>query len=123
MSDVAPPLCSPSYWRTRTSGDELLAVLEERMATLIERHHDALKRIEELAAQLRERDDQLAVLGRRIEHRDRVHAEATVRLDAVLARIGACEGERVSGSATGEVERDATEASRASRRRNRDASA
>jgi cell division septum initiation protein DivIVA len=91
MSDLAPTLHAPAYWCPKADGEDLLAMLEERMSALIERHHDALKRIEELSAQLRERDDQLVVLGRRIEQRDRTHAAAAERLDQLIDRVRACE--------------------------------
>jgi cell division septum initiation protein DivIVA len=87
MSELAPPVHASAYWCPKADSEDLLAVLEERMSALIERHHDALKRIEELAAQLRERDDQLVVLGRRIEQRDRVQAAASARLDVLLDRV------------------------------------
>ncbi|HEY5551936.1 MAG TPA: hypothetical protein VIK52_08605 [Opitutaceae bacterium] len=66
--------------------------LEERITSLVERHREALKTIEELRTQLQERDAEVHALSRRLEHRDRVQDELRTRLDGLIERIGKMQG-------------------------------
>jgi uncharacterized coiled-coil protein SlyX len=77
--------------RGAADGDLMLS-LEERITSLVERHREALKTIEELRIQLQERDAEVHELSQRLESRDRVQDELRIRLDRLIERIGQMQG-------------------------------
>ena len=86
----------------RDGADDLVALLEERLASLVERHREALKAIEELQTQLQDRHAQLADLTRRLDARDGAREEASRRIGGLLERLSQLEtalSARTSGSA------------------------
>lgn len=94
MSNLASSL--PRTARVARGVDaDLLPTLEERITSLVERHREALKTIEELRMQLQERDAEVHALAQRLERRDRLQEELRARVDRLIERIvemqGACE--------------------------------
>lgn len=91
MSNFATPLPRSRMNRGAADGDLMLS-LEERITSLVERHREALKTIEELRIQLQERDAEVHELSQRLESRDRVQDELRIRLDRLIERIGQMQG-------------------------------
>jgi uncharacterized coiled-coil protein SlyX len=71
---------------------DLMLSLEERITSLVERHREALKTIEELQIQLQQRDAEVNALSQRLESRDGVQDELRMRLDRLIERIGQMQG-------------------------------
>lgn len=86
MSEAAPQL-QMADCRLSQSDVDLVAVLEERLASLVERHREALKTIEELQTQLQDRRTQISELSRRVEQDEVLRDEARVRLVGVIERL------------------------------------
>ncbi len=94
---------------TSGNGVGLFGLLEERIASLLERFHQALKRIEDLEMELAERDARATSVERRADElRGRLEGEQrrreelrerTGRLIEELARLEARELERAGGVA------------------------
>jgi uncharacterized coiled-coil protein SlyX len=91
MSNFETPLPRSRMNRGAADGDLMLS-LEERITSLVERHREALKTIEELRIQLQERDAEVHELSQRLESRDRVQDELRIRLDRLIERIGQMQG-------------------------------
>lgn len=93
MSNFATPLLrSARVDRGALDGDLMLS-LEERITSLVERHREALKTIDELRTQLQERDTEVHGLAQRLESRDQLHDELRARLDRLIERISQMQGE------------------------------
>ena len=75
---------------TTTAAGRLLALLEERVSSLVERHAVARKTIEELQAALVERD---ARMSRMASEHDQLKAQLRERLSAVIERVAELESE------------------------------
>ena len=100
MSEAAHQLHMPS--RRSSEGEvDLLAVLEERLASLVERHREALKTIEELESQLVESSARMAELERRFDARDGLRREARSRMQAAIGRLEEIESALAAQAAGG----------------------
>lgn len=98
MSNFATPLPrSARATRGAVDGDLMLS-LEERITSLVERHREALKTIEELQTQLQQRDAEVHALSQRLERRERVQDELRARLDRLIERIGEMQGSEMQDS-------------------------
>ena len=100
MSNFATPLPRSARANRGAVDGDLMVSLEERITSLVERHREALKTIEELRTQLQERDAEVNALSQRLDQRDRVQDELRARLDRLIERIGQMQGAcETSGSA------------------------
>src|SRR5262245_35024719 len=100
MSNLASSLPRSARVTRGVAEGDLMRSLEERITSLVERHREALKTIEELRTQLQDRDSELQLLSQRLESRERLQEELRVRLDRLIERIGQMQGEcGPSGSA------------------------
>jgi chromosome segregation ATPase len=100
MSNFATPLPRSARMNHAVADGDLMHSLEERITSLVERHREALKTIDELRIQLEERDTEIHALSQRLERRDRVQDELRKRLDQLIERIGQMQGAcETSGSA------------------------
>jgi len=61
--------------------------LEERLASLVDRHREALKLVDELRTELQDERAQIAVLVSRLEARDELREQARLRVAGLLERI------------------------------------
>ena len=71
----------------------LVSLLEERIASLVERHRDSRKRVEELEASLAEREERIAELTRQAGEQQRVRAEARDRVTRLIEQVAELEGQ------------------------------
>ncbi len=92
MSNFATPLPRSAHVNRGAVDGDLMVSLEERITSLVERHREALKTIEELRIQLQERDAEVHGLAQRLEQRERVQDELRSRLDQLIDRIGQMQG-------------------------------
>ena len=92
MSNFATPLPRSARVNRALGDGDLMLSLEERITSLVERHREALKTIEELRTQLEERDAEIHTLSQRLERRERVQDEMRARLDRLIERIGQMQG-------------------------------
>jgi uncharacterized coiled-coil protein SlyX len=92
MSNFATPLLRSVRVNRALPDGALMLALEERITSLVERHREALKTIEELRIQLEERDAEIHGLSGRLERRDRMQDELRARLDRLIERIGQMQG-------------------------------
>ena len=92
MSNLATPLPRSARMNRGAADSDLMLSLEERITSLVERHREALKTIEELRVQLQQRDAEVNALSSRLENRDRVQDELRMRLDRLIERIGQMQG-------------------------------
>ena len=77
----------------------LVTLLEERVASLVERHRDARKRIEELSAALEEREATIADLSRRAGQDAELKQELRGRVGRLIEAVGELEQLRPEGRA------------------------
>ncbi len=70
---------------------QLLSLLEERIASSVERHRDSRKRIEDLEAALAEHEAHIAELTGRATEQQRVRAEARERVTRLIERVAELE--------------------------------
>jgi chromosome segregation ATPase len=87
MSEQADGLRAPASPSARAGASDLLVLLEERIARLIERHRDARRTIAELRSQLKERDRRVGELNERVYALGRVRADARKRVDRLIAEL------------------------------------
>jgi chromosome segregation ATPase len=92
MSNFATPLPRSARLNRGAADGDLMLSLEERITSLVERHREALKTIEELRMQLQQRDAEVNALSQRVEQRERVQDELRVRLDRLIDRIAQMQG-------------------------------
>ena len=92
MSNFATPLPRSARVNRAVADGDLMLSLEERITSLVERHREALKTIEELQILLQQRDAEVNALSQRLENRDRVQDELRMRLDRLIERIGQMQG-------------------------------
>lgn len=86
MSEPAPGLEFGSPVAEGCAAD-LFGALEEKVTRLVERHREARKTIQDLRAQLRERERQIGELTEKAYTLGRVRDEAQKRLDALIDEI------------------------------------
>jgi chromosome segregation ATPase len=67
------------------------SVLEQRVEALVDRHREALARIEDLRLQLRARDDQVAELNRQLAALQRLRGEVLRRVEGLMGRVAELE--------------------------------
>ncbi len=71
---------------------DLIDLLEERVARLVERHREARKTISDLRGQLKERGGRIGERTDKVYTLGRVRDEAHKRVDELIARIERLEG-------------------------------
>ncbi len=71
---------------------DLIDLLEERVARLVERHREARKTISDLRGQLKERESRIGDLTDKVYTLGRVRDEAHKRVDELISRIDRLEG-------------------------------
>jgi len=92
MREAAPQLRMSHVPARRSIADaDLMSVLEERLTTLVERHREALKVIEELRAQLSDERASASALARQLQRRDADREVLGVRVRGLLERIARVE--------------------------------
>lgn len=77
---------------TERGAVDLVGLLEERVARLVERHRDARKTIQDMRGQLKDREQRIGELTDRIYTLGRVRDDARKRLEALIAQIDRMEG-------------------------------
>ncbi len=75
----------------------LVSLLEERIASLVERHRDSRKRVEELEAALAEREARIGELTHQAGEQQRVRAEARERVTRLIGRVAELERQPQDG--------------------------
>ena len=71
---------------------DLVGLLEEKVARLVERHREARKTIQDMRVQLKEREQRIGELTDRVYTLGRVRDDARKRLEALIAQIDRLEG-------------------------------
>jgi uncharacterized coiled-coil protein SlyX len=97
MSDVSE--AAETYGATLRGGAaaaaqppvHLVSLLEERIASLVERHRDSRKRVEELEAALAEREARIGELTQQSGDQQRIRAEARDRVARLIERVAELE--------------------------------
>jgi chromosome segregation ATPase len=92
MSNLASSLPRSVRVNRGVVDGDLMLSLEERITSLVERHREALKTIEELRTQLQDRDSEIGSLSERLERRERLQEDLRARLDRLIERIGQMQG-------------------------------
>jgi chromosome segregation ATPase len=92
MSNLASSLPRSARVNRGVVDGDLMLSLEERITSLVERHREALKTIEELRTQLQDRDSEIGSLSERLERRERLQEDLRARLDRLIERIGQMQG-------------------------------
>ncbi len=77
---------------TERGAPDLVGLLEEKVARLVERHRDARKTIEDLRGQLKDREKRIGELTDRVYTLGRVRDDARKRLDTLIAEVDRMEG-------------------------------
>lgn len=77
----------------------LVTLLEERIASLVERHQGARKRIEELSAALEEREGAITELARQAGRHVEIQHEIRERVGHLIEQVGELEQLRPEGRA------------------------
>lgn len=87
MTDRAEKLSTDSPARKSFPRGDLLKVLEERVARLVERHREAKQETQELSETVAERDRQIRELSKRLEASDRLRADVRKRIASLIAEV------------------------------------
>ena len=95
-ADHLAPLVAPDY---EDSGKDLFGVLEQRIEALVDRHREAVDKIEDLRAQVVERDRRISELNGQVATLQRVRNEVLRRVEGLITRVDGIE--RVASSIEG----------------------
>ena len=97
MRDVRESLPPASSSEGLRAGS-LFDLLEERVASLVERQRDARKSVEELDAQIEERDALVAALKEQLAAADDLKRDLHERVSRLIARIDALEAQQTASA-------------------------
>jgi len=97
MSEAGEML-QPAVTAKSPRGTDLLQVLEDRIGELVDRHHEAQKRIAELQARAAASDVKVVELSSRMTEADQLREDLRGRVGRLLARVAAIESESGEGA-------------------------
>lgn len=83
LSERSAPMAGP--------GMRLVSLLEERIASLVERHREARKRVEELEEALAARDERIAELVRESGQQAELRVDVRQRIAALIEQVAELE--------------------------------
>lgn len=87
MSDLSESLRVPEPDTLALAGLDLVSLLEQRVASLVERYRGAQKNADERATELELLDERLRALEARVEADERLRGELRVRVAGLIDRV------------------------------------
>ena len=91
MNETADHLAPMSGQDFEDSGKDLFGVLEQRIEALVDRHREAVANIEDLRAQVVERDRRISELNGQVATLQRVRNEVLRRVEGLITRVDGIE--------------------------------